>query len=150
MAKGNGRRFSKITKNPKNRLLSVLKGLAVYALIGLAALIFFVNLSGGTPTGNEVPISQIVQDVKNGKIDKITVEGDKVVADYKEPGKELNSNKESTDSIYQVFKNANVDPGNVTIAVKDTSMQQAWISILGTVVPVVGMIVLIFLIFRQA
>lgn len=150
MAKSNGKRFSKITKNPKNRLLSVLKGLAVYALIGLAALIFFINLSGGTPSGNDVPISQVVQDTKNGKVDKITVQGDKVIADYKEPGKQVTANKESGDSIYQVFKNSNVDPGNTTIEVKDISMQQAWLGILGTVLPIVVMVIFFFLIFRQA
>ena len=51
------------------RWINIIKGLAVYVLVGLAALIFFVNLSGGSTPSNEVPISQVVNDVKDNKVE---------------------------------------------------------------------------------
>ena len=58
----NGKRKLKL---PDNKLLSILKGMAMYALIAFAALIFFYNISGGSDINkNEVPISQIINDIK--------------------------------------------------------------------------------------
>lgn len=143
------KKLSKIPKLPKNRFSSVLKGLATYILIGIAILVFVAALSGGVPDGSSVPISQVVTDVKAGKVSMLTVEGDKVTADYKN-NKTVVTHKESTDSMYQVLKDANVDPNSVSIDVKDTSTQQAWFSLLGTIIPVILMVVLFFFIFRQA
>ncbi len=134
----------------KNRLLSFLKGIGVYVLIGLAALIFFTGLSDGDKKGNEVPLSNIVSDVKDGKVEKLNLEGDRVEAIYKEKGKTATSRKEDGESIYQVLKNSDVDPKKVTIEIKDVSWQQAWLGILSTVLPILVMIIFFALIFRQA
>jgi cell division protease FtsH len=139
----------KLPKTPKNKLVSLFKGFAIYALIALAALIFFVNLSGGVPAGNEVPISQVINDIKAGNVNKIVISGNQVTADYKN-NKEVVTRKEDSDSIYTVLKDANVDPSSVQIEVHDISAQQAWISILGTILPILAMVVFFFLIFRQA
>lgn len=141
------RRFVKF---PQNRFLSVIKGIGVYILIALAALIFFAGLSGGGKTGEEVPLSQIITDIKEGKVEKINLEGEKVIAVYEEKGKTVSSRKESGESIYQVLKNSDVDPKLVTIEVKDISWQTAWLSVLGTILPIVVMIIFFALIFRQA
>ncbi len=146
----NARVRLKLPKTPKNRLISILKGIAIYAVIAFLALIFFVNMSGSATPSNEVPISQIVNDIHDNNIDKISVEGDKVTAQYKEKGKTAVSRKEGGESIYQVLKNADVDPKLVEIDVKDTSAQQAWLGILGTILPIGLMIFFFFLIFRQA
>ena len=132
------------------RWINIIKGLAVYVLVGLAALIFFVNLSGGSTPSNEVPISQVVNDVKDNKVDKLTVEENKVTAKLKDGGKEVVAHKEPSESVYQTLKDADVDPKSVTIEVKDTSLSQAWVGILGTVLPIALMVGFFFLIFRQA
>ena len=63
----NGKRKVNINK----KFFGLFKGLLVYILIALAALIFFYQVSGGPQTSaNDVPISQIVNDVKDGKIQK--------------------------------------------------------------------------------
>ncbi len=141
--------------NSKNRfsnkrITGLLKGAAVYFLIALAALIFFVNLSGGTKTGDKAPISQVIQDIKDGKIEKLTVESDTLDAKYKDSDKVVTARKEGGESIYKILESSGVDPKTVTIDVKDTSLQQAWFGILGTVLPVVLMIGFFLLIFRQA
>ncbi|MBI2021960.1 ATP-dependent zinc metalloprotease FtsH [Candidatus Daviesbacteria bacterium] len=134
----------------KNKITSFLKGIAVYVLIAVAALVFMTGLSGGGKFGEEIPLSQVINDVKSGKVEKLNLEGDRISVSYKEEGKSAVSRKEGGESIYQVLKNADVDPKKVAIEVKDISMQQAWLSILGTVLPIVVMIVFFLLIFRQA
>ena len=150
MANAKSRLAAKLPKTPKNKLSSILRGFAIYVLIAFLALIFFVNISGTGTTENDVPISQIVSDVKDKKIDKLSVEGDKITADYKNNGKSVSARKETTDSIYQVLKDADVDPKTVSIEVKDTSAQQAWLGILGAFLPIAAMIFIFFFFFRQA
>lgn len=131
------------------RLVNILKGAGVYLLIGLAALVFFTNLSGeGKPT-TQVPISQIVTDTKEGKIQKIDLEGDRIVAEYKDT-KKVGSRKEEGESIYKVLESSGVDPKSVNIEIKDISWQQTWFSILGGILPILLMGAVLFFIFRQA
>ncbi len=141
-----GPKFSKL---PKNRFTSILKGFAVYALIGLAALIFFVNLSDTAPSSNVVPISQVISDIKNNKVDKLSVDGDQITATYKD-GKTMDAHKEPSESLYTTLFDAGVDPKAVTIDIKDVSIRQAWLGILGTVLPIALMLLFFFFIFRQA
>lgn len=140
----------KLPKLPQNKFIAFLKGLGVYILVGLIALIFFVNLSGGLNTNKEVAISQIVSDIKDTKVEKLTVEGDKVIALYKQNKTIVEAHKEPGESIYQILKNSDIDPKKVQIEIKDISFQQAWLGIIGTVLPIIVMIVFFFFIFRQA
>ncbi len=135
--------------NLNKRILAFLKGLGVYILIAVAALIFFYQISPPPKSSNEVPISQIVNDIKEGKIQKISLEGDKVIAEVKDKDK-LTSRKESGESIYKILESSGVDPKSVTIEVKDLSFQQAWIGILSAVLPILILVGLMFLLFRNA
>lgn len=147
----NGRKkLTRIPKLPQNRFLGAIKGLAVYVLIALVALIFFYNLSGTTTSGGQVPISQIISDTKEGKIEKISIEGDKISAKVKDSDKVLVSRKEGGESFYKILESSGVDPKSVTIEVKDLSFQQAWLGILGAILPILLMVGFFFLIFRQA
>lgn len=147
-------------KQNSSRIVSTIKGLAVYVLVGLAALIFFVNFSEQGGQSNEIPISQVVTDINDQKVDKLVLEENKITVEYKqslpsgdgkEDGKTAISRKEPGVSIYEILKNAGVDPNNFPkIGVKDTSLSQAWIGILGTVLPIALMVGFFFLIFRQA
>ncbi len=142
----NGRKKINLNK----RAFGILKGLAIYALIAFGALMFFYQISGSQTAGNEVPISQIVNDTKEGKIQKLSLEGSRVIAEYKNGGQKLNSHKEEGESIYKILESSGVDPKSVTIEVRDLSMQQAWIGILSAVLPVVILVGLMFLLFRNA
>lgn len=133
-----------------NKWFSTFRGLLVYLLVAFIALIFFTNLSGGGGSGNEIPISQVVGDVKDNKVQKLTIENDKVTVQFKGSNQTATSQKEPGQSIYQVLSDSGVDPKTVTIDIKDTSWQQGWISLLGTILPIALMIGFFFFIFRQA
>ncbi len=134
------------------RFNSIVRGFAIYALVGLAALIFLINIGGYGQDSKEVAISEVVSAVKDNKVEKLSLEGDKVTVTYKDgqPDKTVVARKEGNDSIYQILKAAEVDPKTVNIEVKDISWQQAWIAVLGTLLPVIIMVIFFFFIFRQA
>lgn len=128
-----------------------LKGLLVYVLIAFTALIFFYQISGGPANqGNEVPISQVISQIKDGKIKKITLENEKVIAEVKDSDTKLVSHKEAGESIFKILESSGVDPKLVDIEVKDVSVQQAWFGLLSAVLPVLLLVGLMFLLFRNA
>lgn len=137
-------------KNGKNKLNSIVKTIAVYVLIGLAVLVFLGGFSNTTPSGKEIALSQVISEIKEDKVEKISLEGEKVIVDYKGDGENGVSRKESGESIYKIFESAGVDPSKVAIEIKDISWQQNWISIIGTVLPILLMVGFFLLIFRQA
>lgn len=135
---------------PQNKMMGLLKGFAVYILIALAALVFFAGLSGGYDSGTVVPISQAVNEIREGKVEKLAVEGDKISLQYKEQGKTASAYKESGESIYGILESSQVDPKSVTIDVKDNSWQNAWLGILGAILPIVIMFGLLLYLLRHA
>lgn len=137
--------------NFNKRMWALFKGLAIYALIALAALIFFYQVSGGPDLpGNEVPISEVINKIKDGKIEKITLESNKVIVKLKDSDDQLLSRKEEGESIYKILESSGVDPAKVVIEIKDLSMQQAWIGVLSAILPVLLLVGLMFMLFRNA
>jgi cell division protease FtsH len=136
-------------KRLNKRLTGLTKGISVYLLIGLVALIFFVNLAGNFKGGDEAPISQIVSDIKDKKVQKLNLQNDTIEAVYND-NRHVFSRKEAGQSIYQILSDSSVDPNSVNIEVKDTTLQQAWVSLLGTILPILIMVGFFFLVFRQA
>lgn len=133
------------------RFFSIIKGMVIYAMVAMVAMIFFYNLSGNTPeSGNEVPISQIINNIKESKVDSILLEGNKVTTKLKDSDKKIISRKEEGESFYKILESSGVDPKSITIGVKDTSMQQAWVGMLGAIFPIVLMVGFFLLVFRQA
>ncbi len=149
----NGRKRFKLNKIiPNKNLFGFLRGLFIYVLIAFLALIFFYSVSGSSSTGssNDVPISQIITDIKDTKIQKITLEGDKITADIKGSDQKLVARKEAGESIYKILESSGVDPKTVTIEVKDLSIQQAWLGVLSAILPILLLVGLMFLLFRNA
>ena len=157
----NGRNFIKIpkTKLPSfsgkkngkgSRANSIIKTIGIYALIGLAIMVFVSGFSGAGNTSKDIPLSQVINEIKEDKVEKISLEGEKVIVDYKDSEENGQSRKEAGESIYRIFESAGVDPAKVNIEVKDMSWQQNWIAIIGTVLPILIMVGFFLLIFRQA
>ncbi len=142
----NGKRKINLNK----RIWAIVKGLAIYVLIALSALIFFYQVSGNPTQQNEVPISQVINEVKNGKVEKISIEGDRLTAKVKDSEEPLFSHKESGESIYRILESSGVDPQNVTIEIKDLSLRDAWIGVISAILPVLLLVGLMFFLFRNA
>ncbi len=140
--------IKKIQKSNK-RFQNKWKNIIIYAVV-LATIGMFVYATLLPRTNApSVPLSQVVNDIRDGKVSKIEVSGDKITADYKN-GKQQVTQKESNASFSDILKNSNVDPSSVNTSIKDTSVSQAWVSIIGGVLPILVMLVFFFFIFRQA
>ncbi len=96
-----------------------------------------------------IPISQVVSDIKSKKINSISVSDAKITVNYKN-GKKAESVKEASTSIYDILKNSNIDPTSVKIQVKDEAGAATWINIATSFLPVLLMIAFFFFLFRQA
>lgn len=140
----------KISK-PKglNKLKGFSQTIFIYLLIGLATLLIVASFNPQDPKTNEIAISQVISDIKDQKIYKLTVEGDKILLDYKDT-EDQTARKESGESIYKIIESAGVDPKLVIIEIKDLSWQQTWVAIASALLPVLVMVVLFFFLFRNA
>src|SRR5690349_7109717 len=104
----------------KRRMQNIIQTIAIYSLIGLAVLILFGGFNSNSQSGNEIPLSQVISEIKEEKVEKISLEGEKIAVDYKDNSlANTQSRKEAGESIYKVLESAGVDPSKVSIEVKD-------------------------------
>lgn len=130
------------------------KNLIIYAFLLLFAIFIFTGLTqpssqpfSQTQT-QTVPLSQIISDVKAGKVSTLTVDSNKITASEK--SKTLQSFKETTSDVYQLFKDAGVSLDKTKVTVNDNTTLNNWVNILSGVLPVVLIIIFFWFIFRQA
>jgi len=127
-----------------------LQNIVIWLLVGFMALSFLFSLVGEVPKETKtVSLSGMITDIKDSKISKIEVVGNKLNLTYKD-GKIATAQKQPDQALTQTLKEAGVDPSLVTIDIKDQSVSDAWLGILGTVLPLVLMAVFFLFIIRQA
>lgn len=98
---------------------------------------------------NNLPLSQVLQDVKEKKIEEVRVAGDELQIKYKD-GQTRTAIKETNQSFTELLKDAGIDPTSVRVVVEDQRFAKIWFDILGVLLPV-GLMVLFFIfIFKQA
>lgn len=127
------------------------KNLFVYLFLSLFALFLFVGM--GNPTGKfeqtkSVPLSQVISDVKDGKVSQIEVVGNKLIVHEKDAT--LESFKEPGSNIYTIFRDSNVDSSKTKIAIRDDTTLNNWVNIISSILPVILMVAFFYFIFRQA
>lgn len=142
----------KIKKNGKKRKFKFSwKDLFLYGFLFLFLLFLTVGIGDFSTTTQvkSVPLSQVVNDVKNDKISSISVSQNNLDVLYKN-GTKVTSKKEDGTSLYEVLKDSNVNPSKVKVNVKDTTALNTWISLLANFLPVLLIIGFFYFIFRQA
>lgn len=121
-------------------------------VLGLLAIFFVIPIiiTGvqmlGTNTN--VQISQLVYDIKAGKVKKILIENDKLVVTYKDGTTKL-STKESTEAFSQLLKDSGIDPSTVNYSVADQTITDALGNVAGIVLPVILLGGLFFYLMRS-
>lgn len=140
--KGAGKKFQfKFQINLRNILLIFL------FLFFLGPL--FLSLGGLREQSETIALSQILTDIKEEKIERVVISGEKLSVAYKDGG-EKQAIKEPSESFTDILRNANIDPTRVDFRVEDQTLSRAWLDIIGLVLPL-GLMILFFLfIFRQA
>jgi len=127
-----------------------LRNLLIWLLVLGIIFSFFISFpTTSTPTGEEIPLSQALTEIKENKIKEVEVEEDKLTL-ISQDDKTFFSRKETQTSFTDILKTAGIDPATVNLTIKDVSLSKIWINILGGVLPFALMILFFFFIFRQA
>jgi len=125
------------------------KNVLLYGTLFFIGLFFFVGLVNPPQFHETISLSQVLADIKDGKVEEITVEAEKLTVKEKE-NKTFLANKEASSNIYQVFKDAGIDAAKVKITVKDQALSNAWVNVLSTFLPIIVMVLFFLFLFRQA
>lgn len=135
---------------PKMAKKSSWRSFVIYGVLGLLLFVFFVATA--TPVDKLSPaesISKTIADIKDNKVDKVEIDGDRLNVKLKDGGT-YTSRKEDNQSFFAALDAAKVDPIAAQITIKDRSFSQAWGTILTTFLPILLMVLFFFFIFRQA
>jgi cell division protease FtsH len=92
-------------------------------------------------------ISQVVNDIKNGKVEKISVEGSKLLLTYKDGSLKI-STKEDAENFSDLLKNSGIDPATVNYNIVDQSIAKMIGDVAGILIPILLMVVFFFYIMR--
>ncbi|MGH7245873.1 MAG: ATP-dependent zinc metalloprotease FtsH [Candidatus Levyibacteriota bacterium] len=141
----------KPTKKPKIIKLKLdlsWKNLFLYGFLLVFLLFLFFGFNQSVTPSKTTSLSQLMQDVKNGKVQELTVTDTKLTA--QEKGQTVETTKEATANVYTLFKDAGVSLDKTKVTVKDDSGLTNWINILSGVLPIVLMIAFFYFLFRQA
>ncbi len=125
-----------------------LKTILLWLLVGAIVASFALSFINPAPVTEEISLSAALTDIKGGKVKEVLVEDSKLILDYQD--KKVYALKEPGVSFTEILKSAEIAPESVNVKVKDTSLNKAWIDILGTILPLGLMAVFFFFIFRQA
>lgn len=126
------------------------RGFAIYAILGLLMLAFFVATSNPAERFMPVePISKVILDIKTENIKSIEIDEDRLNVTRKDDSTYV-SRKEENQSFFDALSAAGVDPTKVDISIKDNTFSKAWVTILTTFLPLAIIILFFFFIFRQA
>ncbi len=125
-------------KNGKKRFGFKIKINLWTILFGVAVVIFVIPLIlaayESSPSNQKVDISKALSDIKDGKVDKVTVENERLILTYKD-GSTKFSVKETSDSFADLLDKAKISPTTVNYSVSDQSLTKAFGDILGILLP---------------
>jgi cell division protease FtsH len=117
-----------------------------YALAVLVVGALFYSLFGFEPKKVEqIPLSEVVERVESGKVEKITVKGEEIVIKTTD-GLEFESRKEQGVSL----SDSGVDISKVAVEVVNDQTDGIWLSLLSSFLPFVLILGFLWLMFRQA
>src|SRR5579859_808307 len=123
------------------------RGLLFFLIFLLFLPFFFSVFSGGQK--ERISLSQMVSDVRDKKVDSLTVSGADVTVKYKDGATKV-TRKEDNQELLTILKNANIDPTTADIKVENLSLMEMGWQLFINVIPIVLMAVIFLVLFRQA
>jgi len=126
----------------------------VYLLILVAITALAFSVFSGPNQGPEIDITQLASDVKEGTVKKISVQGDTLIVEYREAGKQPHISRNEPDvTLIETLGSLGVsgqDLRGVEIEVKSPGAWGDWAGLLITIIPLVILGALLYFMVRQA
>ncbi len=120
-------------------------------VVVLMVLSLFELWNSGEQANREVQLSQVLEDIKAGKVDKVDVYSEKLELTYADKkGEIFTSRKEAGESFTEVLDRAKIDSGKVNYEIKDQTLGQMVAAILPSLVGTGVVLLVILYMFRQA
>jgi cell division protease FtsH len=128
------------------------RGALIYLLILVAAGALIVGLFPAGNTVDEIPLSQLVNDINAGRVASVVVEDNELQITYNS-GNEVVSRKETGVDLTETLLALGAERAaveNVDLQVEPASPWSDWLAILGSFLPFVFLAVLFLFLMRQA
>ena len=133
----------------KMKIKTSWKNVIIYAFLFFFAMFIFTGINGQSSGEIQtIPLSQVLMDVKAGKVTQIEISENKLV--LKEGKQTFQSFKETGANVYQIFKDAGVNLNKTKVVISDQTGLNNWLNIISSVLPILLMVAFFYFIFRQA
>jgi len=144
------------SRDKKNKIVKLKvkaswKNLLLYGFLFLLFLMIVGSFGNTVESGQTVPLSQVISDVKADNVKEIVVNDEKLQV-LRKNGEKVVAFKEPSADVYSLFNDAGVSlkDKNLKVGIKDNSGMDGWLSILGIFLPALLMIGFFYVIFKQA
>lgn len=125
------------------------KDFIIWGALVFFGFFFLLGLVRPVSPEKTVPLSTVLSDIKEGKVEELVVSGERIEVKAK-TGEELFTYKEQDSNIYQILKDAGIEPAQTKITVKDEAISNVWINVVSSLLPVLLMVLFFLFLFRQA
>jgi cell division protease FtsH len=131
------------------------RNIFVYLMILLAAVFLLYNFSSQSKKTDEVPINEVVAEIKAGRIEKISVSGDysTLEVEFKDRREPVLSRKGPDVDVVELLRNFGVSEEElaaITIEYERSSGWASWITLLSGILPAILFVGLFYFLLRQA
>ena len=109
---------------------------------------FVVSLFELQKTESEVETSQAIRDIKDGMVEEVSVQDNKIILNYDDETTKTTT-KESNESFADLLEKEGIKPSEVNYTIVDQSVTKAIGEVLGILLPVLLMAGFFFFIFRS-
>jgi len=132
-----------------------LRNIFVYLIILVAAAFFFFNLSSQSKKVEEIPISDIVAEIKAGRVEQIIISGDysTLSVEFKDRREPMLSRMGVDVDVVEGLRNLGVteeELAAITIDYQQPSSWAGWITLLSGILPAILFVGLFYFLLRQA
>lgn len=150
----NKRKNQKLIPRPKIKKFELrfhfnLKKLFIWLLIGFLVGSFVLSFISPSLPSEEIPLSQMLNDIKEEKVEKVLISGETLEVVYKDEAKKI-SRKEPNQNFTEVLKDAGIDQEKVNFEIKSEIISKFWSRAFDVLLYFILPVAFFIFIFRQA
>jgi len=144
----NNKKPGKIVRKLEFNIKFNFKKILSWFFIGILVAFFLFSFSGPLPEDKK-GLSEALQDIKDGRVEKVEIQGEQLLLTYRQDERLVLSRKEANASFVELLKDAGIDPSTVNFEIKDQSFARAWANILEVLMPILVTGLIFFFLFKQ-